>query len=184
MELIEAHIKGEINANSQAECNVYQELIRNLNKNIDSKYNYWLNVPITELGVPSKKVYMQDYKEQYIKFVEDRCQIDRDYAIELMNMVKEPVRTSALLLDIGKMLNDELIAGLEINGKQHYEIPSNYQDVEKFAKQLFADMIKNIEVNKIAPLKTANSCYQSNRGPCSTEYFNYVKTLREFTHEL
>jgi hypothetical protein len=176
-----SHIHGVPSEDSNDEIQLYRLIIKNLRTCENPTYDFHFNEPITKFGVPSKTVRIQDYRECFVAYLMGRSLVDREEAIELMHMIDTPVRTNTLKLDIGKTDRDgNLVVGLESNRSAHYVVPERYKDRGAFAKSVFNDMIKEIEISKIAGFLEVNHCIQHIYGTSSDENIEQALAVRDF----
>lgn len=186
LEMALSHTYGDIDENSRDEMKMYQLVVNNLCEKPDTQYHFHFNRPITEFGVPSKCVRMQDNKDRFIEYAMQRCDVTRREAIAMIGFVgQEPIRTNKLHLDIGKIDgNGNLVAGLESNRGLHYVLPDSFNQMVTFARGVFADMVKETEIRKIADFIEVNHCIQHTHGIGSDEYYQQDLAVRQFVGEL
>lgn len=179
------HIIGAPNEDSRDENMLYLDILGTMLKNPSSPYFFYFNTPITTFGVPSQSLRIRDCQEEYLDFAMNRCKVERREALELLNLVgHEPVRTNALLLDVGKVHNKKLVMALELNRNQHYEVPENGDERANFARVLFRDMLKERELRKISEMLEVNYCRRNNGSANTEECLQINHILYDFVHNV
>ena len=175
-----ARVHGSPNVKSNDELRLHGLIVSNLYDNPGSKYHFHFNCPITEFGVPTKSVRIQDCRDEFMQYIMNRCLIDQREAIELMNMVDAPIRTNTLLLDVGKTRGNKLIAGLESNRGSHYIVPDTMSERISFARSVFADFVKEVEISKIAEFIEVNHWVKNFYGIGSPESIKQELAVKNF----
>ena len=99
-------------------------------------------------------------------------------------MGNEPVRTNALKLDVGKVVNGKLVQAIEINGERHYCVPDDVEEQRSFVRGVFCDMVKMKELEAICPI-TEIDVFERNMGFSTVEKNLQNDTiLYNFVHEI
>lgn len=183
--LLQRKIHGTCQGDSSAERSLLSSIKTALANNLNTKYNFCFNLPITDFGIPSRYVRLQDIYDEYIDFTMKRCLVDREDAVSLMNKIEnQRVRLRTLKLDVGKRIGNKLIAGIELNGPEHYEIPEDEDAQKIFARKLFTDCVKEIELRRIAQIYVADLRTYSSNGVGSLEHLNIANEIYSFANEM
>lgn len=184
-QFVHKRIFGKCQGDSAAERSFLAAIKSALIKNPKTKYNFCFNFPITKFGIPSRYVRLQEIDNEYINFVMRRCLIDREDAVALMNKIENPrIRLATLKLDVGKRIGKKLIAGVELNGPEHYEVPEDEELQKQFARKQFADCVKEIELRRIAHIYISDLRTYSSDGVGSLEHLDIANELYSFANNL
>lgn len=181
-ESVHSQIHGEPNKFSKTEMNVYNAIVNAMSNHPNTKCEFYINLSLVDLGVPSKAIRPSDFQQDVIDFMMMRCKIDREDAVTLFNLLEDKyVRTNSLQADLVKAKNGKIISAVELNRGTHYR---NQGNKKKFARQLFNDFIKITELKKITEYVEIDMRIQDIYGVGSIENQKMSNTLYNIINDL
>lgn len=182
--IVNAHIVGSPNPHSSHEKQIYRNIQRMLYHNPNCKYTFYVNQDLTSLGIDTEGFNIANYKDEFITFAQQRCGLSNQEAAQLCSAVgNEDMDTNSMKLDFGKCLDGKLVETMEVNDEAHYTIPSNKEDYKKFARVLFAGLLKSKIFGPITEYFEADMTISTNCGVGSREDLALRTKINQFIYD-
>ena len=152
--IVKKYLHGSPDEHSNVEKHFYSITKRTLQdsieKGLEPGCHFYFNKPLYEIGVPTQRIRPSECKDEFLKFIMNRCCLYKEEAIDLYNLLNDKaVRTNSLKADFVKIKDGKPTVIVELNTSLHYVL-LNEEGHASFARRLFNDFVKIREIQKLA----------------------------------